>query len=233
MSKMMFIHTFRERFNAKDAEAQRSKEKTLHNLISATILIKLSNRMVRIDRIISKKYILSILLFFPLCVFASLRLCVESFQQRVVSRGFVKKFNAETQRRKGAKKNILKISFLILLIFLPFTCFCNPFGKDADLVNLKIDAPEPPCRPCAGGIGVSLSQALIRFHQEVVTPIDGPRSHFRPSSSQYTLDAIEKYGFFTGWAYGCDRLMRENDDPWIYPKRLNENGELYKWNPVR
>jgi putative component of membrane protein insertase Oxa1/YidC/SpoIIIJ protein YidD len=74
---------------------------------------------------------------------------------------------------------------------------------------------------------------LISFHQRVITQIDGPRSHFRPSSSQYTLDAIEKYGLFKGFIRGCDRLLRENEEAWIYPERLNEHGELYKWDPVR
>jgi hypothetical protein len=37
-------------------KTRRHKEKALHNLTSDTILIKLSNKMVRIDRMISKKY---------------------------------------------------------------------------------------------------------------------------------------------------------------------------------
>lgn len=133
------------------------------------------------------------------------------------------------------QKDINLLYYLIFLFFLllPFTSSCTPFGKDAELVFFQSETPEYcPC-PTASGPGVSLSRLLIRFHQEVITQIDGPRSHFRPSSSQYTLDAIEKYGFLTGWILGCDRLLRENDDPWIYPKRLNENDELYKWDPVR
>lgn len=117
-----------------------------------------------------------------------------------------------------------------LFLLLPLTCFASPFGKDADLVQCRVEK-STPCS--SSGIGVSVSRALIRFHQEVVTPIDGPRSHFLPSSSQYTLDGIEKYGFIKGWILGCDRLLRENDDPWIYPTCLNDRGERYKRNPIR
>lgn len=121
--------------------------------------------------------------------------------------------------------------FKLLLFLYPLLVLASPFGKDADLVYVQKPSPCP-CST-AKGPGVSLSRALILFHQTVITPIDGPRSHFRPSSSQYTLDAIEKYGFIKGWILGCDRLLRENDDPWIYPWRLNEHGELYKWDPVK
>lgn len=120
--------------------------------------------------------------------------------------------------------------FKLIFLLLPLQAISSPFGKDADLASPCVSAPT--CQP-EKGPGVSLSRLLIRFHQTVITQIDGPRSHFRPSSSQYTLDAIERYGFIQGWLLGCDRLLRENSDPWIYPKRLNEHGELYKWDPIR
>lgn len=59
--------------------------------------------------------------------------------------------------------------------------------------------------------------SMIRFYQKQISPIDGPRSHFYPSSSQYALLAIQKHGVLKGIALGCDRLMRENKAEWIYP----------------
>jgi len=56
----------------------------------------------------------------------------------------------------------------------------------------------------------------------VISPADGPRSHFYPSSSQYTKDAMDKYGFFAGFLMGCDRLMRENNEEWIYPRNAED-----------
>lgn len=123
--------------------------------------------------------------------------------------------------------------FRLFLLLLPLYATATPFGKDADLVDFKFEEEPCYCPPSVTGPGVKISQVLISFHQRVITQIDGPRSHFRPSSSQYTLDAIEKYGFLRGFVLGCDRLLRENEEEWIYPKRLNEHGELYKWDPVR
>jgi uncharacterized protein len=41
---------------------------------------------------------------------------------------------------------------------------------------------------------------------------------------------MRRYGFFKGYLKGCDRLMRENNDDWVY--RLVEiDGKIYKWDP--
>jgi hypothetical protein len=67
----------------------------------------------------------------------------------------------------------------------------------------------------------------------VISPADGPRSHFIPSSSQYTLDAMRKYGFFNGFILGCDRLMRENKEEWVYRTTKDGAGKGIKFDPVR
>lgn len=115
---------------------------------------------------------------------------------------------------------------LSLLVFF-FPLSADPWGKDADLVCLSSNTC-PPTPSLAAIIGIK----AIRFHQEVISPADGPRSHFIPSSSQYTLDAMKKYGFIKGFTMGCDRLMRENDDPWVYRKILNPAGQEMKFDPV-
>jgi putative component of membrane protein insertase Oxa1/YidC/SpoIIIJ protein YidD len=76
-----------------------------------------------------------------------------------------------------------------------------------------------------------IAKALIDFHQEVISPIDGPRSHFRPSSSGYMLNAVNSHGFFLGVVMGCDRLLRENEDPWVYDT-VPFGGQTLKWDPV-
>ena len=76
------------------------------------------------------------------------------------------------------------------------------------------------------------AEVMISFHQKVISPADGPRSHFIPSSSQYALNAMRKYGFFQGFCMGCDRLMRENEDPWVYRVTLDGEGHTIKYDPV-
>lgn len=123
----------------------------------------------------------------------------------------------------------------ILLFFLPILLWSNPWGKDEDLAYSwpKRGHWEELVSPVEPGVLAKVGENLIHFHQNVISPADGPRSHFKPSSSQYTIDAIRKYGFFEGVAWGCDRLMRENSDPWIYPKVKGDYGDNMKYDPVR
>lgn len=117
------------------------------------------------------------------------------------------------------------------MIFVTLHLQGDPWGKDADLARRPPSSRncEPTCStPFFGKIG----EAMIQFHQQVISPADGPRSNFIPSSSQYTLDAMRKYGFFQGFCMGCDRLMRENDDPWIYQMTLDGAGKIMKYDPV-
>jgi putative component of membrane protein insertase Oxa1/YidC/SpoIIIJ protein YidD len=121
--------------------------------------------------------------------------------------------------------------YIWIILFIQLPILANPWGKDADLAIKKpavCTLPTPP-----QSLLTRFGEAAIRFHQEVISPADGPRSHFIPSSSQYTLDAMRKYGFLVGFTMGCDRLMRENEDPWVYRKTIDLNGYPMKWDPVK
>jgi putative component of membrane protein insertase Oxa1/YidC/SpoIIIJ protein YidD len=99
----------------------------------------------------------------------------------------------------------------------------DPWGADAALT--KVAVPRPPT------VSFSPCLYLIRFHQQVISEADGPRSHFLPSSSEYARQAIVYWGAATGFVLGCDRLLRENNDPWVYRKTKIRCGYI-KWNPV-
>ncbi len=122
---------------------------------------------------------------------------------------------------------------LTLLFVLPCLVFAEigyvePWGKESDLIE-KVDhnpIPSPRKTPLAYAM-----EKVILFHQKVLSPVDGPRSHFRPTSSRYMLLSIRRYGFFKGYVMGCDRLLRENKEEWVYRKRII-NGEYYKWDPT-
>lgn len=119
----------------------------------------------------------------------------------------------------------MKALFILLLCSGSLFSF-GPWGNDSDLCEKKEHCPQEKLGPLQ-----KVGEILIHFHQEVISPIDGPRSHFRPSSSQYALDAIKRYGFFSGIPIGCDRLMRENEEPWVYPT-VPFDRERLKWDPV-
>ena len=123
--------------------------------------------------------------------------------------------------------------FFLSLLFCPvFICamagYHEPWGKDADLLQ----PPPKETEIIHRSLPVRVAEKVIRFHQNILSPVDGPRSHFRPSSSQYMLLAMRKRGFITGFLMGCDRLLRENEDDWVYPK-IEEDGKLIKYDPPR
>lgn len=127
----------------------------------------------------------------------------------------------------------MRILILISLLLWCDAIVADPWGKDADLVQSEECRCCEACSRCRTPIFGCIAETMIGFHKKVISPADGPRSHHKPNSSQYTLDAMRKYGFFFGFLMGCDRLMRENDDPWIYPVVLDSAGDPFKWDPVK
>lgn len=112
---------------------------------------------------------------------------------------------------------------LLLAALTCWACFAEePFGTDAGLeraaAHSQVDASNFE------------SNLLISFHQKVLSPTDGPRSHYFPVSSRYMRGAIKKHGF-QGWLMGCDRLLRENGEDWVYRSILLDEG-LMKYDPV-
>ncbi len=128
---------------------------------------------------------------------------------------------------------IMNFVFSIFTIYLSLTCFepsFQPWGADAELVGIKSETIED--QKSKPHLGERACSKMIRFFQEYISPIDGPRSSFYPTSSQYALEAIQKYGVFTGIALGCDRLLRENGEVWVY-ERTDDYGMQRKLDPVR
>lgn len=124
------------------------------------------------------------------------------------------------------------LSKILFSTLLPLSLFAlpgywEPWGKDA---GLKAETTTPP-QAAKSSILVRAAEKVILFHQNIISPVDGPRSHFRPTSSRYMLHAMRRHGFFKGFMMGCDRLLRENDDPWVY-RTVEIEGTLYKWDPA-
>lgn len=49
---------------------------------------------------------------------------------------------------------------------------------------------------------------LILFYQKVISPIKPGKCRFYPTCSQYTLEAIQKYGALKGSFLGIKRILR-------------------------
>lgn len=66
----------------------------------------------------------------------------------------------------------------------------------------QIDAPRRP------GVGTRFGIGLVRFYQRRISPILPASCRYRPTCSQYTLEAIRKYGLFRGSWMGAKRISR-------------------------
>lgn len=120
---------------------------------------------------------------------------------------------------------------ICLLIYLPLHIaahpgYFEPWGCDADL---KVPPPKETIEKPS--LATRIANQIILFHQEIISPVDGPRSHYRPTSSRYMQLAMQRYGFLKGFIMGCDRLLRENDDEWVY-RTIEIDGQIFKYDPA-
>ncbi|MFQ5444610.1 MAG: membrane protein insertion efficiency factor YidD [bacterium] len=53
-----------------------------------------------------------------------------------------------------------------------------------------------------------ISLGIIKFYQKLISPLFPPSCRFSPTCSEYTLQAISKYGFFKGVVLGLTRLIK-------------------------
>ncbi|HSW72813.1 MAG TPA: membrane protein insertion efficiency factor YidD [Chlamydiales bacterium] len=125
----------------------------------------------------------------------------------------------------------MRFKFFILLLSFSslFAIDEAPWGKDSDLI-----APLPKKQteaPRSLSLAGKMMHGIIHFHQKVLSPAKGPTSNFRPTSSRYMELAIQNYGFFRGFVMGCDRLLRENNEEWIY-RTIDEKGVSFKFDPA-
>jgi len=45
------------------------------------------------------------------------------------------------------------------------------------------------------------------------------------------LLAMKRHGFIKGFVMGCDRLLREDKEEWVY-RTIEIDGETFKWDPT-
>jgi len=58
----------------------------------------------------------------------------------------------------------------------------------------------------------SLLLSMIRFYQHYISPLTPPACRYTPTCSQYTFEAIQKYGAIKGCWLGLKRICRCH--PW-------------------
>jgi putative membrane protein insertion efficiency factor len=49
---------------------------------------------------------------------------------------------------------------------------------------------------------------MVKFYQKYISPLKKPSCRFYPTCSEYTLQALEKYGAFKGTYLGLKRILK-------------------------
>ena len=85
--------------------------------------------------------------------------------------------------------------------------------------NQEIEGDTPIASSFVAQIGLFMIRGYQRFISPMIGAIIGPAYRYNPTCSQYTYEAIQKYGFFKGCFLGGLRILRCNpfckggDDP--------------------
>jgi len=56
----------------------------------------------------------------------------------------------------------------------------------------------------------NLPISLIRLYQKIISPLFPPSCIYHPTCSEYAIQAIKKYGIFTGMLKGAIRILKCN-----------------------
>lgn len=109
----------------------------------------------------------------------------------------------------------ISISKLLNGTFLSIILFSfSPFLQAQERWNREItESPSSEIKRSVARRGDPLFPFFLKYYQENVSPRQGPKCPASPSCSGFTLSAMRKYGFATGFFMGMDRIyFRENFD---------------------
>ncbi len=123
------------------------------------------------------------------------------------------------------------MKIFLYLLFVPMALLAKPgyhepWGKDHHLAKPAQEEPQSKA-----SVPMKIANGILTFYQHVISPANCPKSSFRPTSSRYMQLAIQRYGVVKGVLMGFDRLLRENDDEWVY-RTIEIDNKKYKYDPA-
>jgi uncharacterized protein len=73
--------------------------------------------------------------------------------------------------------------------------------------------------------------AALRFFQRVVSPVDGPRCNLVPTCSEFSRQAVRRYGLLVGVMLTCGRLLRDNNSAAGFYRRVRIGDRIVLYDP--
>jgi hypothetical protein len=74
---------------------------------------------------------------------------------------------------------------------------------------------------------------LVNLYRDHLSPLDGDRCPSLPTCSSYSVQAMEKHGFFIGWMMTVDRLLHEGQEETKVSPVVYYEGKWRIFDPVQ
>ncbi len=133
-------------------------------------------------------------------------------------------------RRSGYSIGLLVIGYLIGHVYqsLVTAAEANPMrAPRSQLVNPSRSSAGPTTESLPTGV----FDGLLRFYQQVISQVDGPRSNMFPTGSAYARQVIKKHGVLRGVVLTAERLLHEGNEKQVAP-RIRKYGIWRIYDPV-
>lgn len=95
----------------------------------------------------------------------------------------------------------------------------------------QLDTSARTSRAPSESLPSGVFDGLLRFYQQVISQVDGPRSNMYPTGSAYARQVIKKHGVVRGVVLTAERLLHEGNEKKVSP-RIRKYGVLRIYDPV-
>lgn len=72
----------------------------------------------------------------------------------------------------------------------------------------KVNCDNSSCAPVCVRRIASVVVAVVRLYQRTISEVTPHRCRFQPTCSEYTAEAVERYGLLCGMSLGARRMLR-------------------------
>lgn len=120
------------------------------------------------------------------------------------------------------------------LLLLSLLCGTVVRGAEANAMRAPKSLSRPSqtaTTPPAVSLPAGVFDHLLRFFQQVISPVDGARSNMYPTGSAYARQVIQKHGALLGIMLTTERLMHEGNEGKVSP-RIQKHGVWRIYDPV-